>query len=160
MLYNVTMQSWMRTITLGALASLGLLISQWSWAQGFPQDVTDLVSEAKAQVSLVDMKRFKAGLDKKSLGLIIDVREPAEFAEGHVPGAINIPRGLIEFRIWSHVGYPGKLNRTQRITIYCGTGARAALAAKSLHDLHFSNVTAIDMKIEDWSKAGYLLVRE
>ncbi len=70
---------------------------------------------------------------------------------------INIPRGLIEFRIWSHVGYPDKLDKNQKIVIYCGTGARAALAAKSLRDLHFNNVTAVDMTIEDWRKSGYPL---
>ncbi len=91
---------------------------------------------------------------------MIDVREPAEFAGGHVPEAINIPWGLIEFRIWSHVGYPDNLDKNQKIVIYCGTGARAALAAKSLPDLHFSNVTAVDMKIEDRQKSGYPLDRE
>ena len=109
---------------------------------------------------MLGMPMFKVGLDQKSLGLIIDVREPAEFAGGHVPGAINIPRGLIEFRIWSHVGYPDKLDKNQKIVVYCGTGARAALAAKSLQDLHFSNVAAVDMKIEDWQKSGYPLDRE
>ena len=154
------MRSSTRTFALGLLAVPGLLFSQWNWAQGYPQEVTELVSRAKAQVSTVDMNMFKAGLNQKSLGLIIDVREPAEFAEGHVPGAINIPRGLIEFRIWSHVGYPERLDRSRKITIYCGSGARAALAAKSLRDLNFSDVSAADMKFEDWKKAGYPLDRE
>lgn len=154
------MRTWMRTTAVGVLALLGPLLSQWSWAQQFPQELTELVSKAKAQVNMVGMTMFKAGLDQKSLGLIIDVREPAEFAGGHVPGAINIPRGLIEFRIWSHVGYPDKLDKNQKIVVYCGTGARAALAAKSLRDLHFSNVTAVDMKIEDWQQSGYPLDRE
>jgi len=154
------MRSSTRTFALGLLAVPGLLFSQWSWAQGYPQEVTELVSRAKAQVSTVDMNTFRAGLNQKSLGLIIDVREPAEFAEGHVPGAINIPRGLIEFRIWSHVGYPERLDRSRKITIYCGSGARAALAAKSLRDLNFSDVSAADMKFEDWKKAGYPLDRE
>jgi rhodanese-related sulfurtransferase len=154
------MQDGMRTTALGILASLGPLMAQWAWAQGFPPDVTELVSRAKAQVSMVDMSAFKTGLDQKRLGLIIDVREPAEFAEGHIPGAINIPRGLIEFRIWPYVGYPNGLDKNQKITIYCGTGARAALAARSLGDLHFSNVTAVDMRIDDWRKAGYPLDRE
>jgi len=153
------MRSSTRTFALGVLAALGPLSSQWSWAQGYPQEVTELVARAKAQVSTVDMNMFKAGLNQKSLGLIIDVREPAEFAEGHVPGALNIPRGLIEFRIWSHVGYPERLDKSRKITIYCGSGARAALAAKSLRDLNFSDISAVDMKFDDWKKAGYPLDR-
>ncbi len=151
------MRTWMREAAVGVLALFGQFLSPWSWAQQFPQELTELVSKARAQVNMVSMTVFKAGLDQKSLGLVIDVREPAEFAGGHVPGAINIPRGLIEFRIWSHVGYPDKLDKNQKIVIYCGTGARAALAAKSLRDLHFNNVTAVDMTIEDWRKSGYPL---
>jgi rhodanese-related sulfurtransferase len=154
------MRSWMKAIVIAVLGSLGPLASEGSWAQGYPPEVTELLSKAKAQVSLLNMSMFKNGFDQKSLGIIIDVREPAEFAEGHVPGAINIPRGLIEFRIWSHVGYPERLDKNQRITIYCGSGARAALAAKSLRDLNFSNVNAVDMRFEEWKKAGYPLDRD
>lgn len=108
----------------------------------------------------MDLAKFKSGLDSGSLGLIIDVREPAEYAAGHVPGALNIPRGLIEFRIWSQVGFPDTLDLNAKITVYCGSGARAALAAKSLQDLKFTNVTAVDVRFEDWVKAGYPLVGE
>jgi len=138
----------------------GLLCTQWAWAQSYPQSVTDLVVQAKAQLATLDLAKFKAGFDASSLGLIIDVREPAEYAAGHVPGALNIPRGLIEFRIWPHVGFPDKLDLSAKITLYCGSGARAALAAKSLRDLKFTNVTAADMRFEDWTRAGYPLVAE
>jgi rhodanese-related sulfurtransferase len=142
------------------LALLGPFVPQWGWAQSYPHAVTDLIAKAKAQIRTIDMATFKSALDKGSLGLIVDVREPGEYAEGHIPGAINIPRGLIEFRIWSYVGYPNKLDMHATITVYCRSGGRSALAAKSLQDLKFSNVTAADMSIEDWAKAGYPLVRE
>ncbi len=71
-----------------------------------------------------------------------------------MPGAVNIPRGQIEFKIWGYVGYPEKTDLAKKITIYCGTGSRCVLAAKSLQDLKFSNVAAVDMRIEDWRKAG------
>lgn len=142
------------------LALLAPLVPQWGWTQSYPQSVTELVAKAKAQIRTIDTATFKSALDKGSLGLIIDVREPGEYADGHVAGAINIPRGLIEFRIWSHVGFPGKLDLGAKITLYCRSGGRSALAAKSLQDLKFSNVTAVDMNIEDWIKAGYPLVRE
>jgi len=138
----------------------GLLCTQGGWAQSYPQSVADLVIQAKAQLPTLDLAKFKSGFDASSLGLIVDVREPAEYAAGHVPGALNIPRGLIEFRIWPHVGFPDKLDLNAKITLYCGSGARAALAAKSLRDLKFTNVTAADMRFEDWAKAGYPLAAE
>jgi rhodanese-related sulfurtransferase len=46
------------------------------------------------------------------------------------------------------------------MTLYCGSGARCALATKSLQDLGFSNVTAVDMRIEDWITARYPLVKK
>jgi len=142
------------------LALLGPLLPQRGWTQSYPQSVTDLIAKAKAQIRTIDMATFKSALDKGNLGLIIDVREPGEYADGHVPGAINIPRGLIEFRVWSYVGFPGRLDMRAKITLYCRSGGRSALAAKSLQDLKFSNVTAVDMNVEDWIKAGYPLVRE
>ncbi len=142
------------------LALLGALLPQWGWAQSYPHAVADLVSKTKAQIRTIDMATFKSDLDKGTLGLIIDVREPGEYADGHIPGAINIPRGLIEFKIWPHVGFPNKVDMRQKMTLYCGSGARSALAAKTLKDLKFSNVTSADMSIEDWAKAGYPLVKE
>ena len=139
------------------LALIAFLAPGPTWAQGYPPAVKELVARAKAQVRTIDMATFRAALDKKSLGLIVDVREPWEYADGHVPGAINIPRGQIEFKIWPHVGYPGKTDLTKKITLYCSSGSRCALAAKSLQELKFSNVTAVDMKIEDWQKGGHPL---
>jgi rhodanese-related sulfurtransferase len=142
------------------VALFGLYAAEPCWAQNFPPSVTELVARTKAQVRTIDLATFKAAFDRKSVDLIIDVREPGEYAEGHVPGAINIPRGLIEFKIWSQVGFPDKLDLHKKLMLYCGSGARAALAAKSLQDLNFSDVTAVDIRFEDWKKAGYPLARE
>lgn len=148
------------TLNAALLILAGLLGAPWGWTQSYPQSVTELVVQARAQVPTIDLAKFKSGFDTSSLGLLIDVREPADYAAGHVPGALNIPRGLIEFRIWPHVGFPDKLDLNARITLYCGSGARAALAAKSLRDLKFTNVTAADIKFEDWARAGYPLVAQ
>ena len=154
------MRNTSRVVSAVVLALVGPFLPQWGWAQSYPHSVTDLVAKTKGQVRTIDMATFKSSLDKKSLGLIIDVREPGEYADGHIPGAINIPRGQIEFKIWSHVGFPNKVDIRARITLYCGSGARSALAAKGLQDLKFSDVTAADMSIDDWARAGYPLIRE
>ena len=142
------------------LIVVSLLSTGWAVAQDYPPSVSELLAKTKAQIKMIDMATFKTALDKDDLGLVVDVREPKEYADGHIPGAINIPRGQIEFRIWPHVGFPDNTNMSRRMTLYCGVGARCALAAKSLQDLGFSNVTAVDMKIENWVKVGYPLVKE
>jgi rhodanese-related sulfurtransferase len=124
-------------------------------AQNYPDTIKQMVGKAKKEVPLVNMEQFKAGFDKKSLGLIVDVRNPDEFADGHVPGAVNVPRGLLEFTIWNHVGYPDKTDMNKQMTLYCKTGGRCALATKTLRDLGFTNVTSADMVFEQWVKAGY-----
>jgi len=123
----------------------------------FPDNVAQLVAETKQAITTINMQTFKDVLDSKAYDMIIDVREPNEYAGGHVPGAINIPRGVIEFRIWRHIGYPDAMDTAKRIYLYCKSGSRCALATRSLQDLGFSRVVAVDMKINDWVAAGYPL---
>jgi len=126
-------------------------------AAPLPEVVTKLVAEAKTKVTTIDMENFRKVVDIRAYDYIIDVREPDEYASGHVPGAINIPRGVIEFRIWALVGYPDSTNTGMRIYTYCKSGSRCALAARSLQDLGFTDVTAVDMKMADWQAAGHPL---
>ncbi|HYP67862.1 MAG TPA: rhodanese-like domain-containing protein [Thiobacillaceae bacterium] len=128
-------------------------------AQDYPPALSQLVAAAKAQIKTIDMATFKAALDKNAVGLLIDVREPGEYADGFIPCAINVPRGVIELRIWAYVGFPDKLDMSKKITLYCGSGTRCVLAAKSLQDLGFSDVTAVDMRLDEWAKAGYPLTK-
>jgi rhodanese-related sulfurtransferase len=137
------------------LAAAGLLLPALALAQNYPPSVGQMVAATKKQIRTVNMEQFKAALDKKELGMIVDVRQEDEFADGHIPGAVNVPRGLIEFRIWKLVGFPEKTDMNRQMTLYCATGGRCALATKSLMDLGFTNVTSADMKFEDWVKAGY-----
>ena len=135
------------------LLLLGLAQPAVVWS-GLPDSVTRLVAETKQTITTIDMKAFKDVLESKAYDMVIDVREPNEYAGGHVPGAINIPRGVIEFRIWRHIGYPDATDTAKRIYLYCGGGSRCALAARSLQDLGFSKVVAVDMKLKDWVAAG------
>lgn len=146
-----------RTSTLFAAALLGAAIAFPSLvaAQNYPASVKELVANARKQVDTTDMAGFKKVFDAKTNALIVDVREGEEFAEGHVPGAINLPRGLLEFTIWSEIGFPDKLDVNRKIYLYCKTGGRCSLAAKSLKDLGLTNVTAVIMVFEEWRKAGY-----
>lgn len=148
------------TLLVALLVSAGMLLSgparaQAAPAPAFPPSVGQLIAEAKKRIRTIGMDEFRAGLDRKELGLIIDVREDDEYASGFVPDAINIPRGVIEFRIWKRVGFPEALDMNKRLTLYCATGGRCALAARSLQDLGFTNVVSVDMMFADWVRAGH-----
>ncbi len=128
-------------------------------APTYPDSVKAYVAAAKKQIKTIKLDEFRALVDENRAGLIVDVREEDEFADGHVPGAINVPRGLIEFRIWKEVGFPTATDTGRQMTLYCATGGRCALAAKSLQDLGFTNVASVDMKFEDWVKGGNPVVK-
>lgn len=123
--------------------------------QALPDSVSQLVVQTKKLVKTIDLAEFKSVVDKKDYDLLIDVREPGEYAQGYVPGAVNIPRGLIEFKIWPYVGFPEKTDTGKKIILYCKTGGRCSLAAKSLQDLGFINVMSVDMMFKFWIDAGY-----
>ena len=126
-------------------------------ADPLPQPLLDMIARAKAQIKTIDMQTFKKLVDSKKHGQIIDVREVSEYNEGHIPGAISIPRGVIEFRIWALVGYGEKMKKDMELILYCSSGSRCALAARSLQELGLTNVTAVDMKLSNWQDAGYPL---
>lgn len=148
-----------RSMLAVALVAGSLLLPGLALAQNYPPSVGQMVAATKKQIKTFKLDEFKVAFDKKELGLLIDVRQEDEYADGHIPGAVNVPRGLIEFRIWKLVGFPDRTDLSKQMTLYCATGGRCALATKSLQDLGFTNVTSADMKFEDWVKAGYPIVK-
>lgn len=148
-----------RILAIAFFAAVGLALPGFVLAQNYPPSVSQYVASVKKQIKTINMADFKMAIDRKDVGLLVDVREPGEFADGHIAGAINIPRGLIEFTIWSEVGFPDKTDTARKLTLYCASSGRCALAAKSLQDLGFTNVASVDMKLADWVKAGYPLVK-
>lgn len=69
---------------------------------------------------------------------MIDVRESNEYDVAHIPSSINVPRGLLEFSIWTVAP-----NIEVKIYVYCKTGARAALSTKTLNELGYNNAVAV-----------------
>jgi rhodanese-related sulfurtransferase len=154
-----TMKLRRNSLLVAVVVACGLALPGFVAAQNYPPSVSQLVAQTKKQVKTMDMVAFKAAFDKKALGTIVDVREPEEYSAGFIPGAVNVPRGLLEFTIWSHVGFPDKTDMNKQLTLYCASGGRCALATKVLMDLGFTNVTSADMRIGEWQKAGYPLVK-
>jgi rhodanese-related sulfurtransferase len=123
-------------------------------APAWPEIVTKYVAKVRAEVQTTDMAGYLAAVKNPNGALLLDVREPTEFAAGHVPGAVNIPRGVLEFQIYKHFGYPNTVDTGRKIYVQCQTGGRATLAAASLQKIGFTNVTAVIVNWPDWEKAG------
>ena len=120
----------------------------------WPDSVSQYVMKVRKTVKTTDMDGYLVVVKNPNGALLLDVREEEEFKASHVPGAVNIPRGLVEFLIWKQLGYPKRVDMNQKIYVQCQTGARATLAARQLKDIGFTNVTAAVMNFEEWQKKG------
>lgn len=109
----------------------------------------DLVAAAKQQISEVDVA---AARERLTTNLILDVREPNEFAAGHLPGAVNIPRGVLEFQIGGHPAFQGK--QQAPTVVYCQGGGRSALATQVLQQMGYSAVVSMAGGFKAWAESG------
>jgi sulfur-carrier protein adenylyltransferase/sulfurtransferase len=82
--------------------------------------------------------------------LFVDVREPDEWEEGHIPGAIYTGRGRLEQRIEGLVP-----DKARELVVYCSAGSRSAFAAKALGDLGYENVVNLAGGFSDWKRNGF-----
>ncbi|MFO7986251.1 MAG: rhodanese-like domain-containing protein [Desulfatiglandaceae bacterium] len=131
---------------LAMIFALGLAIPQ-----GMAADMTaeDFVSEAKKDVCEVSVSEAMNCLDEGGY-IFLDCREPKEFKMGHIPGAINIPRGLMEFKVTKEIP-----NKEANILVYCKVGGRGCLTTCTLCRMGYENVKNIAGGWKAWVKAGY-----
>lgn len=145
-----------RTIRLfTALAALVALSAPVLAAENWPDSVNSYVAQVRKTIKTTDMDGYLAVVKNPAGAILLDVREENEFKAGHVPGAINIPRGLLEWQIWKALGYPDKVDMDRKIYVQCVGGNRATLATRDLKNIGFTNATAVIMNIADWEKKGY-----
>ncbi|NOR45344.1 MAG: hypothetical protein GQ534_07125 [Candidatus Delongbacteria bacterium] len=128
-----------------------------------------MVREAKKDITEITYDDFKAKLENKELRLVIDIREPGEFEDGFInqedeeteefpyPDAftVNIPRGLLEFKIDSKKYWDDDLmvdmpSKNEEIVVYCKAGGRAAMAANTLMKMGYTNVKSLKGGYKKW----------
>src|SRR3954466_5470859 len=113
----------------------------------------ELLRNIKEQIKEVDPREVHDQLENGNGNrpVIVDVREQHEFEEGHIPGAVHVPRGHLESRI------EGKASdRSQPIVLYCASGQRSALAAHTLQSLlGYEDVASMNGGITLWKDHGY-----
>lgn len=110
----------------------------------------DLVVQAKQAVQEISVEQAVAAI--QTCDVLIDVREADEYAVGHLPGAIHMSRGMLEFKM---AGNPKMQARDLNIVLYCKTSGRAALSAKSLADMGYTHVRSIAGGVDAWVAAGH-----
>ena len=118
------------------------------------------VAEARVRVESLspdDVARELLGGD----ALLIDLRESEERKrDGVIPGALHIPRGLLEFQAdATGLQYRAELRPSRRIIVHCGTGSRSALAADLLQSMGYHNVAHLDGGFRAWAVAEHAVLR-
>jgi rhodanese-related sulfurtransferase len=115
-----------------------------------------MVAAAKKVITEIPVEEFKNTYTRDDI-FIIDVRAAAENQAGAVPGAVNIPRGVLEFRIgleetWEGTG-KNPPQKTDPVFVYCSTGGRGSLSAKALMQLGYKNVQSLQGGWNAWNEA-------
>ncbi|HVN87384.1 MAG TPA: rhodanese-like domain-containing protein [Candidatus Binatia bacterium] len=108
-----------------------------------------LVDEARRRVRELRVADVKAMMDRGERFQLIDVREESEWANGHLPGACHLSKGIIERDI--EIAIP---DLNVPIVLYCGGGYRSALAADNLRTMGYTNVASMDGGWREWTAAG------
>ncbi len=119
-----------------------------------PKNLDDYVAEARETIVEVTPSQVRDLLGSEYV--ILDVREPDEFAEGHLPGAKNISRGFLEVKADAnhHKRDEAMQDRNQKIICYCGGGYRSLMAAKTLLEMGFVEVKSMSGGFHAWEEEG------
>jgi len=112
----------------------------------------ELLQQVRDEIEEIDSARARELIaDAEDAGVaLIDVRERDEWEEGHLPGAVHVPRGSLESRIEAAVP-----DRSTPVVAYCGSGNRSAFAAKTLEELGYKNVYSLAGGYTDWKRNGF-----
>jgi molybdopterin/thiamine biosynthesis adenylyltransferase/rhodanese-related sulfurtransferase len=107
----------------------------------------DLLAAAKSEIAEIDTETTASRLDDGAL--VLDVREPDEYNEGAIPGAIHIPRGHLEAQV------EGKISdKNAPVVVYCAGGVRSAFAVKTMSELGYTGAESLEGGFGRWKDEG------
>lgn len=109
----------------------------------------DMIEEARQRIEEVTVEEVLDRIEKKEPFALVDVREDGEWTQGHLPGAIHVGRGVLERD--APEALPSK---DAPIVLYCGGGARSALAADVLQQLGYTKVESMAGGFSTWREMG------
>jgi rhodanese-related sulfurtransferase len=120
-----------------------------------PAGFLAIVNDAKTRVKEADFRDIKKRLDSGEKMILVDTREDAEWARGHIPNAIHLGKGVIERDIEKTVP-----DKNAPLVLYCGGGFRSALAADNLQKMGYKNVISMDGGWRGWTEAGFPVAKD
>ena len=118
-----------------------------------------MVAAARSGAREISPAQAAEADNHRQFKVIVDVREPKEYQDGHLPRAINIPRGLLEIRADPASPAPDaalSADRSARILVHCtkGPGARSLFAARTLEAMGYEDVEVLSGGLNAWSESG------
>ena len=108
----------------------------------------EIFAEARQRITQVSPEEVREMLSRGDDVAVIDVREPNEWNLGHLPGAMHIPRGVLES------GIEPRVPRERKVVLYCASGNRSALAAEMLQQMGYRDVSSLSTGFRGWAQSG------
>lgn len=113
----------------------------------------ELVKRARQGIREIDVAEARSESYKDAL--FLDTREPTETTKGIIPGAVTIPRGLLEFQVDPGLpSFQSALETDQTIVVYCASGGRSALAVERMMEMGYSNIVNLQGGYTAWKEGG------
>lgn len=109
------------------------------------KDFRQMVTEAKERIQEIDADTLKAWMAEGKKFILIDAREAIDYGQGHIKGALTVPRGIMEIDIDEVVP-----DQDQTVVVYCGGGSRSALAADTLQVMGYEHVYSLAKGYRGW----------
>ena len=138
-----------KVLVFALLLGLSFIVSGYTTTTTKVMTTKDLVAEANEHITNISASVAKE-LHNKGEHIFLDVRTAREYKMGHIPGAIHIDRGLLEFTINNKVP-----DKNAQIIAYCKVGGRGSLALYTLARMGYKNIKNIEGGWVAWEKAGY-----
>jgi len=135
------------------LVAILLIISESGYAAA-DKTSDQLVKEAKASIKEVTVNDVTSMINGKEKIILLDVRDKNEFEEGSIPGAINISRGTLEFKVALIIP-----NKNAKIIVFCGLDLRGPLATRALNEMGYTNAVNMIGGLKAWKEAGYAIAK-
>ncbi len=122
------------------------------------KSASQIVAQARQSIPEITVAQAREEWDQGKVGLLLDVREPAEWEKGHIPGAVLAPRGMLEWYADPTTPYAKPELTTKRdahIIVACASGGRSVLAAQTLQSMGYTDVVNMAGGFNEWSKQGF-----
>jgi adenylyltransferase/sulfurtransferase len=115
----------------------------------------ELMDEARQTIPELTIDEVKDRIERGEQWTVLDVREREEYREGHLEGAIALPRGFLEMRVEETLP-----DKTLPVIAYCAGGVRSLIAARTMKELGYENVSSMAGGYTAWKNAGYKWVAD